>query len=135
MMRQSEALAVAALAVTCVLATAFMPSRAHVTAGGVQVVARGAGDVAARTHVIRIKAMGFEPASVTVAVGDTIIWRNADALSHTATSVPHGTDVKARFDSREIKPGATVRWVVRGRGQLDYICSFHPVMRGVVMVK
>jgi plastocyanin len=81
-----------------------------------------------RSHVVDIKAMGFSKARIDAVIGDTVVFRNADMLSHTATAA-------GVFDTKEIKPGATSRWVVKKKGTFHYICTFHPVMKAVLVVR
>lgn len=81
------------------------------------------------SYTVQIKALQFTPSTVTAHIGDTIIWKNADMLSHSATSPAK------IFDSHEIKPGKSARWVVTKKGSLTYMCSFHPTMKGAIVVK
>ena len=83
---------------------------------------------APKTHTVTIDATRFEPARLTVAPGDTVIWRNKDILAHTATST---TGV---FDSKEIKPGASWKYVVPRKGLFEYLCTLHPAMKGTLRV-
>jgi plastocyanin len=56
-----------------------------------------------------------------------IEWRNADPVPHTATS--HGA-----FDSGAIPPGKTWQFTASAKGRFDYVCSFHPTMKGTLIV-
>jgi plastocyanin len=85
-----------------------------------------AGEAAPRSHVVEMRTFAFAPAELTVAEGDTVVWRNADILPHTATAA--GT-----FDSGSVAAGAEWRWVATA-GDLDYLCIFHPTMKGKVTV-
>ena len=78
---------------------------------------------APKTHTVTIDATRFEPAALTVAPGDTVVWVNADLFPHTATS-PLGV-----FDSKEIKPGTSWKYKVPKKGLFEYICTLHPAMR------
>ena len=84
---------------------------------------------AVKTHTVRIDATRFEPATLTVAPGDTVIWVNADMFPHTATS-PIGA-----FDSKEIKPGKSWKYLVPKKGLFEYICSLHPSMKASLRVR
>src|SRR5690348_14876781 len=59
----------------------------------------------AKTWTVKITAMQFDPAIVTVASGDTVVWVNEDPFQHTVTS----SDGQ-RFDSHAIAPGASWRY-------------------------
>ena len=61
-----------------------------------------------------IRAFKFEPATVTVNVGDTVEWKNDDIVPHTATA--DGEAQKPALDSGTIQTGATWRYVARNKG-------------------
>jgi plastocyanin len=84
---------------------------------------------APRTHTVTIDASRFEPARLTVEPGDTIVWKNIDMFPHTATSST------GAFDSKEIKPGTSWKYLAKKNGIFDYICSLHPTMKGSVRVR
>jgi plastocyanin len=81
---------------------------------------------APRAHVVEIRGFAFAPARLNVAEGDTVVWRNADIVPHTATAAPG-------FDSGSIAAGGEWRWVATA-GDYSYLCSFHPTMRGDLSV-
>lgn len=83
---------------------------------------------AGRTHAVRIKNFVYEPARLEVQPGDTVVWTNEDIVPHTATT-------KSGFDSKGIEPGKTWRFVPSATGTFAYICTFHPTMKGEVVVK
>jgi plastocyanin len=80
----------------------------------------------ADTVTVTIDKLVFSPASVEVKVGDTIEWVNKDAFPHTAT-VKGGWDVS-------IPPKKAASVTVQKAGSFDYICRFHPNMKGHVTV-
>jgi plastocyanin len=72
-------------------------------------------------------ATSFSPNPATVKVGQKVAWRNADAISHTATG--------SGFDTGAIPGGATSTPITfTTAGNLDYHCSFHPSMVGTLSV-
>jgi plastocyanin len=81
----------------------------------------GSSERAPREHHVAIRAMQFDPASLEVAVGDTIVWTNADLVPHTATAA-------GRFDSGVLAPQATWRYTVTSAGSVAYVCTLHPTM-------
>lgn len=83
---------------------------------------------AQQTHVVIIEGMQFHPASLTVRHGDRIVWRNQDLVPHTATAA----DV---FDSKAIAAQASWTYVARKPGTFPYVCSFHPTMKGTLVVQ
>jgi plastocyanin len=85
------------------------------------------GPGAAATVTIMIRNMKFEPATLEVRQGDVIEWKNDDLTPHTATT--------AQFDSGSIEPEKSWRYTVRKSGTFPYACTFHPDMKGTVVVK
>jgi len=82
---------------------------------------------------VTIRAFKFEPATVTVNVGDTVEWKNDDIVPHTATA--DGEAQKPVFDSGAIRTGATWRYLARNKGTYNYICTLHPNMKGELIVQ
>lgn len=69
----------------------------------------------------------FSPNPAAVKVGQTVAWRNADSISHTAT----GTG----FDTGTIPSGRTSAPITfTAAGNLDYHCTIHPSMVGTLSV-
>lgn len=86
-----------------------------------------------RVHRVTIEALSFVPETLTVAVGDTVVWVNEDLVPHTVTGAAAGGP-----GSGELASGAEFRWVAEertaGGGTMAYLCAYHPVMKGVVVV-
>jgi plastocyanin len=80
-----------------------------------------------------IRNFKFEPATVTVHVGDTVEWKNDGIVPHTATA--DGGAQKPAFDSGTIRKGAAWRYVARKKGTYHYTCTFHPNMKGKLIVQ
>ena len=81
------------------------------------------------THYIDIQGFAYSPSSITINVGDTIVWTNYDSASHTVTS-NDGT-----FDSGGISTGSTFSFTFTNAGTFNYFCSPHPNMTGSVTVQ
>lgn len=81
----------------------------------------------AKTVKVNIVNFTFDPATVTINKGDTVIWTNSDSVAHTATG--------NKFDSGSLGKGATFRFTFSTTDAFDYICTFHPNMKGQVIVK
>jgi len=79
-------------------------------------------------HIMTIDAFEFKPPTLTVDPGDTIVWRNSDSVPHTITA-------KGAFDSGAIAAGATWKYTAKTSGRFDYICTFHPTMKGTLIVR
>jgi hypothetical protein len=73
--------------------------------------------------------MSFSPNPASARVGQKVIWRNADALPHTATA--NG----GAFDTGIVTAGASSAPVAMGAaGTFPYHCSVHPSMVGTLTV-
>jgi plastocyanin len=81
------------------------------------------------THTVTIEGTAFSPADLTVNAGDTVIWVNKDFYPHTATSKSGG------FDSDDIAPEKSWKYVAKKKGDFPYICSIHPSMKATLHVK
>jgi len=84
---------------------------------------------AGKAHQVTIEGIKFVPERIEVAVGDSITWINRDLVPHTVTNAAK------KIESGTIEPNGKWRYVVRRKGDIDYVCRFHPGMRGTVDVK
>jgi len=80
------------------------------------------------THTVVMKATSFAPLTLTLKLGDAVVWRNDDFFPHTATAA-------GVFDSRSIAVGASWRYQPKAVGEYAYICTFHPNMKGTLKVE
>ena len=78
------------------------------------------------TTRVTIQNSAFIPSEVTVMVGGSILWVNADEAMHTVTA-DDGT-----FDSGDLQPGATFGVAFNTVGPHPYHCKYHAEMTGVV---
>ena len=90
--------------------------------------ARAADDKPAKVAVT-IDNFNFAPATLTVAVGTTVVWTNRDDVPHTVTS----TDKK--FKSRALDTDERFSFTFSAAGTYNYFCSLHPHMTGTIIVK
>jgi plastocyanin len=79
---------------------------------------------------VTIRDFKYAPEKVTVHEGDTVEWKNDDSVPHTATA-----DGKPAFDSGSIGTGAAWRYVAGAKGSYNYTCTFHPNMKGELIVQ
>ncbi|MGH8272634.1 MAG: cupredoxin domain-containing protein [Gammaproteobacteria bacterium] len=88
----------------------------------------------------------FTPQTITVHVGDTVVWKNGSDLTHTVTDVPKlaskagdATLPKGAksFNSGYINPGKSYSHTFTVPGTYHYFCIPHEAlgMTGVVIVK
>ena len=101
-------------------------------------------DVAAAVDMT--PALTFEPAAITVRVGDKVAWRNRTLLTHTVTADPRiGADPAhvtlpegaEPFNSAAITAGQVFRYTFTVPGTYRYICLPHEGqgMFGTVVVE
>jgi plastocyanin len=88
----------------------------------------GSADTRPRTHSIAIQGFEYRPAKLTVAPGDTVVWINKDVVPHTATA-------EGEFDSGSIGANQSWRYVAGEKGTYAYDCTFHPNMKGTLVVR
>jgi plastocyanin len=79
-------------------------------------------------HVITIDALQFSPKTLTLKRGDRVRWVNKDLVPHTVTAQG------GSFDSRSIAVGSSWTLLASQTGTFEYVCNFHPTMRGVLAV-
>ena len=76
----------------------------------------------------------FSPASLTIPVGTTVIWKNTTGAPHTATS-----DDGSSFDSGTANPiaaqGGTFQFTFTKAGTFTYHCAIHPFMKAKIIVQ
>ncbi len=106
-----------------------VPRRAAALAAVALVLAAGCGRPAPRSHTVEIRGFAYLPATVEVAAGDTVLWINRDVVPHTATRDGRG------WDSGSLGAEQAWRLVVASRGTQPYSCTFHPSMRGTLVVR
>jgi plastocyanin len=89
---------------------------------------------AAPPVAVAIKTFQFGPDTVVVRPGDSVEWRNADAIEHTVTA---GAADQSRpaFDGTLAGAGATFTARFDRSGTYPYYCARHSFMQGVVVVK
>ena len=78
---------------------------------------------------VEIADMAFTPGDLTVNVGDTVTWTNADpGMVHTVTST------SGAFDSGDLDEGESYSVTFTAPGTYAYLCTPHPFMTGTVTV-
>ncbi len=79
--------------------------------------------------VVELRDTSFQPAAISVKVGDTITFVNRDPIAHTATAT-----AGAKFDSGTLNAGAKFSYTAKRAGTIRYVCNFHPGMTGTITV-
>jgi plastocyanin len=84
------------------------------------------GAAAGGGNTVGMAGLKFEPGTLTVAKGTTVVFDNDDTAPHTVTARSGGTD------SGVIDPGKSFS-LVASEG-FDYFCSIHPSMTAKLVV-
>ncbi|MFN2623808.1 MAG: cupredoxin family copper-binding protein [Chthoniobacterales bacterium] len=85
---------------------------------------------AAAAIPVQIRLLKYSPETVEIKVGDTVEWKNDDLTPHTVTGEGDGG-----FDSGSVEVGASWRHTFDKAGSFPYFCTYHPEMKGTVVVK
>jgi len=91
--------------------------------------AKASKERAPQTVTVAISNFAFEPATITIAPGDTVVFVNQDSAPHTAT---HNGAV---FDTGTLATGQSGSITIDESGSYDYLCTIHPSMKGTVVVQ
>lgn len=89
----------------------------------------GVSTSSARRLEVIISNSSFQPADITTGKGSIIVWKNNDAVSHTVTADD------GSFNSGEIKAGGSFDQRFDYIKTYSYSCSFHPEMKGTIVIK
>ena len=76
----------------------------------------------------------YSPRVVQIGTGTPISWENPTATLHSITHDGCKDGEMCAFDSGAIGPNRTFTVAHLPPGNYPYHCSFHPIMRGVVVV-
>ena len=82
-----------------------------------------------QVKTVPIDGVKFQPADITVSVGDTVAWVNKDPFPHNVTSKD------GVFHSRSLDPNQSFRFHATKPGTFPYVCTLHPTMSGVIHVR
>ncbi len=84
--------------------------------------------VRAEEHKVEITERKFKPAKIKVKKGDTVVWTNNGEGDHTVTAKDES------FESGKIAVGEKFEHKFEEAGKFEYVCDYHPRMKGVVEV-
>jgi plastocyanin len=82
----------------------------------------------AKGDAVSIKEMKFDPATITVKPGTTVTWTNKDDHDHTVFANDES------FKSGNLSHGEKFEHKFDKKGKFKYACSYHPRMKGTVVV-
>ena len=86
--------------------------------------AAGGGAVA-----VSMKNIQYSPKSITAKVGQTVTWTNDDSVDHNVTATSG-----ASFKSSTFGQGKTYSTKLTKAGTIQYVCTIHPGMTGMIVV-
>jgi amicyanin len=78
---------------------------------------------------IEMKNFAYSQPELRVKKGSTVTWKNEDGTAHTVTASDNS------FDSGSMAKGATFSHTFTEVGTFDYSCTFHPNMKGKIIVE
>jgi plastocyanin len=81
-----------------------------------------------RQHTVYIEGMAFQPSTVALAPGDSVVWVNKDL-------VPHAAAAAGAFDSKALQFNTSFSHTFPTVGEFPYVCPFHPTMKGQIQVR
>ena len=81
----------------------------------------------ARTLEVQVNDDSFTPAMLEAHVGDTVSWVNLGQRTHSVTAKDGSFD-------KTLKPGQRFNLVLTKEGDIDYFCTPHHAMFGMLMV-
>jgi plastocyanin len=106
-----------------------MPTVAPIALAGLLLVAGCGVGHRPVLHHVTIARVAYDPAKLSVAVGDTVEWTNQDLVPHTATAR------SGHWNSVPMQPGDSWRTVMTTRGVEPYGCLYHPTMGATLEVR
>jgi plastocyanin len=84
----------------------------------------------AKSYQVGIQNFAFEPKTITVPAGATVIWTNKDEEPHTVTSAGTGFTSSKALDTDD-----TYKVTFPKPGTYTYYCTIHPHMVGTIIVQ
>jgi len=82
-----------------------------------------------KIHKVTIKNLKYDPATLSIKPGETVIWVNKDDNDHTVTSDDGNT-----LKSENLGSGDSYKHTFDKAGKFKYHCKYHPRMKGLVTV-
>ena len=90
-----------------------------------------------KVTIVGVKGMqSYDPNPINIKAGDTVTWINVDVIAHTVTSGKDWNRLTSGklFHSGYIISNTSYSHTFASPGVYDYICKFHPDMKGEVVV-
>jgi len=78
-------------------------------------------------NAINIQNFSFNPSTLTIKKGVTVIWTNNDSAPHQIKS--------SALNSNELVNGQSFSFTFTNSGTFEYSCAIHPSMTGKIIVE
>lgn len=94
-------------------------------------------ELAQASNEVRMQVDGFAPKTLTIKKGTTVVWRNADSVSHWVAVDPYPihTGLVGFNSQKEIAPGGSFEFTFNRVGEWPYADHLRPVSyTGIVKV-
>ena len=78
---------------------------------------------------VKIDNFTYNPQTITVKAGTTVVWTNHDDIPHTVTSKT------GAFKSKALDTDDKFSFTFTTPGSYDYFCALHPHMTGSIVVE
>ena len=85
----------------------------------------------AAEHTVIQKDRSFSQTTIMIHLGDSIVFKNSDDITHNVFSVSQGME----FDIRRQTPGSSSTVPFDKEGVAEVRCAIHPKMKLIVTVK
>ena len=87
-------------------------------------------------NLVTISSSGFSPKAITIKVGDSVTWKNADSENHTVNSAPHPVHTAyPQLNLGLIKPGEEKSLEFKAAGTYKYHDHLNPSLTGSITVE
>jgi amicyanin len=86
--------------------------------------------VPAESHNVSIINFSFNPSTLTINKGDTVVWTNNDSVPHQVKG-----DALNTLAGPVLSNGQTYSFTFNDTGTFSYHCAIHPFMTGTIIVK
>jgi len=106
----------------------FFSLSQNVPAPTSQEQAQPAQTTSANTTAVSIVNFSFNPATITVNKGDTVVWTNNDSVNHQIAG-------DGGLGGPVMNKGQTYSFTFNTAGTFNYHCAIHPSMKGIVVVQ
>jgi plastocyanin len=88
-----------------------------------------AGGASGGSGAVTARDVAFNPAELTVKVGDIVTFTNADSFAHTFTAD------NGEFDSGRVDGGGSFEYTADAAGAIEFHCNIHTNMTGTITVE